>query len=173
MSGCTRTPKIYKPSTGGGGTFAVLALLILFLGALTYGDWLLSIPGLIGTAVGFLIPAYMIFGARLWVYLYEDHLELHPRMARCVKDHLGVCLYTPKVVYYRQIRALRRSRGFGAYNALVVLIGERRAWQRSEYGIPVQGVENYADLEAELLRRIPPTCELYSMDFLGHRGPFR
>jgi hypothetical protein len=81
-------------------------------------------------------------------------------------------VYTPKVVYYRQIVTLRRSRGFGTHNALAVVIGKRNPGQRVAYGIPCRGVKNYADLEAELCRRVPPTCEFYSLNFLGHRGPF-
>jgi hypothetical protein len=172
MPGHTKSVKVYEPLTGGEGTFAVIALVTALLGFLKYGDWLVSIPGLIGTVAGFLIPAYLIFGSRLWVFLYEHHLELHPRFAKYLKDHFGVSVYSPKVVYYRQIVALRRSRGFGGHNALAVLIGSRKPWQRNAYGIPYQGVKNYADLEAELCRRAPSTCEFYSVNFLGHRGPF-
>jgi hypothetical protein len=151
-----------------------VTLVVLFLGILRYGVWILSTDGLISACVGLLIPAYLVFfGFRLWVYLYDGHLELHPRLAKLIKDHLGISLYTPKVIYYRQIEALRRTRGFGGVNALGILLKDRKSWQRTGYGIPYQGVENYADLEAELLRRVPPTCELYSVNFLGHRGPFK
>lgn len=172
MMNASLSPRIYKPRAGGGGVFAGVGLVVLSLGFLKYGDWIFSVSGLIGSCAGLLIAAYLVFGSRPWVYLYGDRLELHPRLAKLIKDRLGVSLYTPKVIYYRQIGALRRTRGFGGLNALGILLKNRKSWQRPGYGIPYLGVENYADLEAELLRRIPPGCELYGIDFLGHRRPF-
>lgn len=134
---------------------------------------MLSPTGLIVMSVVLVVAAYLEFFAfRLWVYLYDDRLVIHPSLAKLIRDHFGITLYTPKIIHYREITGLRRTRGFGGYNALVV-IKEPRPWERCEYGIPYLGVENFADLEAELLRRVPPTCELYSMNFLGHRGPFK
>jgi hypothetical protein len=138
-----------------------------------YGERVFSVIGLIGLGIGLLIAGYLeLFAFRLWVYLYDDRLEIHPSLAKLLQDRLGITLYRPKVVYYREVRGLRRTRGFGGYNALVV-IKKPKPWHRCEYGIPYLGVENFADLEAELLRRVPPTCELYSVNFLGHRGPFK
>jgi hypothetical protein len=164
--------KIYKPSGGGGVLYAAAILFGLCVGLLERGTWIfLSLGGLTGTGIGMLIVAYVVFfGSRWWVYLYDNHLEIHPRLAKLIKDHLGTSLYTPKIIYYQQIQALRRTRGFGYYNALVILLKDRK---RSKYAITRRGVENYADLEAELLRRVPPTCELSGVDFLGHDRPFK
>jgi hypothetical protein len=151
---------------------AVGAALVTVL--LRYGQDVLSARRLIGLSVGLLCLAYIEFlGFRLWVYLYSDRLEIRTALSKLVEDRLGMTLGKPVVIYYGQIKALRRTRGFGGFNALGVLLRERKPWQRPGYGIPYQGVENYADLEAELLRRVPPNCELYSVNFLGHRGPFK
>ncbi len=118
-----------------------------------------------------LIGAYAaFFGSRWWVFLYDTHLEIHPRLAKLIKDRLGLSIYTAKSIYYHRIKALRRTRGLGYYNALIVVVGDHKS---SEFPITRMGVENYADLEAELLRRVPPTCELSGTDFLGHKQPFK
>jgi hypothetical protein len=129
--------------------------------------------GFLVISVILLVYAYIEFFAfRLWVYLYDDRLEIHPALAKLLRDRLGIMVYSPKVVSFRTITALRRTRGFGGFNALVVVRRPPRG-QRSEYGISTMGVMDYVELETELLRRVPQDCELYSVDPLGHRGPFR
>ena len=167
-------PAVYGPSPYRPGWYVVAVGAALIAVFLRYGQEVLSPPRLIGLSVGLLCLAYIEFlGFRLWVYLHSDRLEIRTALSKLLEDRLGITVSKPIVIYYGQIKALRRTRGFGGYNALGVLLGERRSWQRPAYGIPYQGVQNYADLEAELLRRVPPTCELYSVNFLGHRGPFR
>jgi len=167
-------PKVYEPSPYRIGPITAGATFALAVVLLKYGEDLLSPAGIIGFGVGITLVAYLeFFGLRLWVYLYDNRLEIRTALPRLIEDRLGLAVAKPTVIYYGQIKALRRTRGFGGFNALGILLRERRPWQRPGYGIPYQGVDNYADLEAELLRRVPPTCELYSVNFLGHRGPFR
>src|SRR5574337_1163128 len=67
MMNASSAPRIYKPHTGGGRLYAGVTLVVLFLGILRYGTWILSTDGLISACVGLLIPAYLIFfGFRLW-----------------------------------------------------------------------------------------------------------
>lgn len=149
---------------------AVVALTVMVLRG---GERTFSPIGVFSIFITLLVLAYLaLFALRLWVYLYDERLEMHPSLAKLIRDRLGISLYTPKVIYYRDITGLRRTRGFGGYNALVVVRRPQR-WRRNAYGIPYLGVQEYDDLERELLRRVPPTCELYSVDFLGHRGPFK
>lgn len=166
-------PRVYRPSGYRWGVYAGAVLFALALGILKEGARVFSTVGLIATSIAFLIFAYLEFFAfRLWVYLYDDRLEIHPSLAKLIHDRLGITLYAPKIIHYREITGLRRTRGFGGYNALVVVRRPRR-WRRNAYGIPYLGIQEYDDLERELLRRVAPTCELYSVDFLGHRGPFK
>jgi len=167
--------KIYRPaattwwSYGGAFLFA-LAVVMAEYGV---GD-VLSPVVLLGVCLGLLVTAYLHFFARQrWVSLYDDRLEIQTALAKLLQDRWGLARARPIVIYYPQIQALRRARGFGGYNFLALLLRDRRPGQRAGYVIPYHGVEDSADLEAELLRRVPPTCELYSVNFLGHRGPFK
>lgn len=163
----------FRPSAYPYGPATIGMLFALLVTTIRFGDRTLSPVGLLGLGVGLTIGAYFaLFAFRVWVFLYDDRLEIHPALAKLLHDRLSLPLYRPKTVRYRDIVGLRRTRGFGGLNALVIV---RRAprWQRSEYGIPRLGVADYADLEAELLRRVPPDCELYSVNVLGRRGPFR
>ena len=165
--------KIYRARAGGGGWFAVVMVVVYPLMILQDSAWFFSMGGLISMGIATLIAAYVaFFGFRMWVYLYDTHLALHPRLAKLIQDRLGVCLYRPTVIFYRQIQALRRSRGLGAFNSLAILHTRGKPPQLRGHGIAYQGVENYDDLEAELLRRVPPTCKLYGIDFLGRTRPF-
>lgn len=167
-------PKVYKPPPYRPGWYVVGVAAALVAVFLRYGQDVLSGPRLIGLSFGVLCLAYIEFlGFRLWVHLYSDHLEIRTALSKLIQDRLDTSIGKRVIIQYRQIKALRRTRGFGGFNALGILLRERKPWQRPGYGIPYQGVENYADLEAELLRRVPPTCELYSVNFLGHRGPFK
>lgn len=166
-------PRVYRPSGYWWRAYLVGAVVALTVMVLRGGERTFSPVGVISILITLLVLAYLaLFAFRLWVYLYDDRLEIHPSLAKLIQDRLGITLYKPKIIHYRDITGLRRTRGFGGYNALVVIRRARR-WQRSEYGIPYLGVNEYADLEAELLRRVPPTCELYSVNVLGHRGPFK
>jgi hypothetical protein len=167
-------PKIYRPKTGGVASFAVVMVLVTALRFFQDRSLVTSIHGLVIIGVVVLGMAYIfLFGTRLWVFLYDTHLALHPRLAKLIKDRFGVSLYTPKVIYYRQIKTLRRSRGLGGFNALAIMFTGGKRSELEAYGIPYLGVENYADLEAELLRRVPPTCELCGIDILFRKRPFK
>jgi hypothetical protein len=135
---------------------------------------LLSPLVLLGVCLGLFITAYLhFFGRQRWVYLCENGLEIQTALAKLLHDRWGISQAKPSVIYYGQIQTLRRTWGFGGYNFLALLLRDRRPGQRAGYLIPYHGVEDSTDLEAELLRRVSPSCELHSINFLGHRGPFR
>ena len=169
------TPRIYKPATSSRWGFVGLVLFLLAVMVIRYGvEDIFSPGGLSVLGFGLVFTAYLdFFGLRRWVYLFDDRLEIQTALAKLLQDRWGLARARPIVIYYPQIQALRRARGFGGYNFLAVLLRDRRPGQRAGYLIPYHGVEDSADLEAELLRRVPPTCELYSVNFLGHRGPFK
>lgn len=167
-------PKVYRARVDGVGLFAALMVAVLCLQILRDRAWFFSMIGLITMGIVTPLCAYIaLFGFRVWVYLYDTHLALHPRLAKLIQDRLGVSLYTPKVIYYRQIHALRRSRGLGMYNALSIFFRAGNPPEVIAYGIPYYGVENYDELEAELLRRVSPTCRLYGVDLLWRTRPFK
>lgn len=166
------TPKVYHPSRYRWGIYLAAALCTIVLIVVRGGARIVSPAGFIVTAIVLLLAAYLEFYAfRVWVHLYDTHLDVYPSLSKLLAERCGLPLGRPIRIYYREIKALRRTRGFVGYNALVVVRGRRLGW-RSAYGIPCQGVENYSDLEKELLQRVPPNCELYSMNILGRRGPF-
>jgi hypothetical protein len=167
------TPKVYGPSRCRISPYTIGVVFALGVVTAKYGKEVLSPVGLSAFTVGISLAAYMeFFGLRLWVSLYENRLEIRTALSKLIHDRFGLALCKPVVIYYGQIKALRKTRGFGGFNALGILLRQQMRGQRAGYGIPYQGVKDYADLEAELLRRVPATCELYSVDFLGHRGPF-
>lgn len=171
MSRPSGAARIYPPSAPWYGAYLVGAVIGVAVIALRAGERALSPMGLAAIGSALLILAYLaLFAFRLWVYVYDDRLEIHPALATLARDHLGLTLYAPKVIYFRQVVGLRRTRGFGGYNALVIVRHAPR-WQRSEYGIPIAGVQRYAELEREILRCVPSTCRLQSVTLLGHRGP--
>ncbi|MCX5734164.1 MAG: hypothetical protein NTW68_07550 [candidate division NC10 bacterium] len=154
--------------------FGVVFAVVLSLEFLQDREWVLSMSGFIAMGVVALLSAYLwFFVIRQWVYLYDSHLALHPRLAKLIKDHLGYSFYTPKVIYYQQITRLRRSRGLGAYNALAIFYTGGKHSEKRGAGIHYSGIENYPDLETELLRRVPPTCELCGMGLLFRKRPFK
>jgi hypothetical protein len=157
MMGASPLVKIYRPSSGGSTAYAIAVLVGLGVGILDRGMWILfTASGLIGTALGLLVSAYIcFFGTRWWVFLYDKHLEVHPRLAKFIQDRLGISLYTPRVVYYQQIREVKSTRGFGWFNEIQLVLKDSR---RSTCGITRRGIENYADLEKELIQRLPRTC---------------
>jgi hypothetical protein len=155
--------KIYRPSNGGTAVYAIAVLIGLAVGLIDRGTSIFSsISGVIGTGLGLAAAAYVcFFGTRWWVYLYEEHLEIHPRLAKLILDKLGVSLYTPRTIKYQRIREIRWTHGLGWFNELQFFL----AGNKSAAGITRHGVQNYADLEKELLQRIPATCGLTGVEF--------
>jgi hypothetical protein len=172
MTNASPPIKVYKPSAGGGTAYAIAVLIGLGVGFLDRGTWIFfSVSGLIGTGLGLLVAAYIsFFGTRWWVCLYDKHLEIHPRLAKLIQDRLGVSLYTPRAISYQQIREVKWTRGFGWFNEIQLVLRDSR---RSTCGITRRGVQNYADLEKELLQRLPPTCVLTGIESSEHKSRSR
>jgi hypothetical protein len=165
------TLRTFPPSAPWYGAYTTAAVVGVAVIAWRAGPRILSPVGVGTIVVALLILAYLaLFAFRLWVYIYDDRVEIHPSLAKMVRDCFGLTLYVPKVVYFRDVITLRRTRGFGGYNALV-LVRRASRWQRSEYGIPIAGVQRYDELEREIRRRVPAMCRLESLNFLGKRGP--
>ena len=103
-----------------------------------------------------LIVLLLYLKDRCWVLLFEDRLEIHGTLRRLLRDRFGLNRITLTIIPYRQIRILQ---GIGEHGNLVII--ERTPDGRwKESCISDVYVENHADLEAELLRRVPPQCVL-------------
>jgi 4-amino-4-deoxy-L-arabinose transferase-like glycosyltransferase len=149
-------PKVYGPSAppwklAGGLTVLGLSLI----GAERY--WLSSGGSgddrgtIIGLAL--LTVALWVFGERRWVHLYEDRLEIRDSLSKGLQDRMGIVLCKPQVVYFREVKGLRHVRGFGG--KLLQITRVSHPWQRMRISIPVSSVQSYADLETDILHRIP------------------
>jgi len=169
------SPKTYRPKAIRGWSSAVLFLLAVTGTAIKFGtESLLSLAGTVGVCFGLLYCIYLdFFALRRWVHLHDNFLEIQTVFGKWCQDHLGIDGAGRAVIHYRQIRALRRMQGFGGFNLLCILLAEPGPGKRQGYNIPYHGVEGVMEIEAELLRRVPATCERYSVSFLGYRGPFR
>jgi hypothetical protein len=170
----TETPRVFKPEGADWTTFGVCLLItgIVISAKHRPGDfaWWIDIPFL-AAILG--IGAYIsFFSWKAWVFLYEDRLEFEFAFTKLVRERFGIALSKRRTVYFRTVRGLRKMHGFGAFNFLAII------WQTStgevrEYGFPYRTLQDYPELEAELLRRIPANCELYSTGFTARRGPFK
>jgi hypothetical protein len=170
----TGHPRVYRPERADWRTF-IGCLLILGIGLRAkFGAedfvWWIATPFLL--AILALCAYISFFSWKAWVFLYEDRLEFEFAFTRLVRERFGIALSKRRTVYFRSVRGLRKMHGFGAFNFLVII------WQDStgevrEYGFPYLTLQDYPELEAELLRRIPANCELYSTGFTARRGPFK
>jgi hypothetical protein len=78
------------------GAVAGVAVIVSRAGERTF-----SLVGIATIVSALLILAYLaLFAFRLWVYVYDDRLEIHPSLAKLVRDRLGLTLYSPKVIYF-------------------------------------------------------------------------
>lgn len=105
-----------------------------------------------------MILALTLFSTgRFWVFLHADRLEIQGVLSKVVQDRFGIALVKPTTIYYRNIRILQ---GLGEHGNLVIIqrTGDGR-WK--EHLISRSNIENYADLEEELLRRVPAHCKLH------------
>ena len=114
------------------------------------------------------------FGRTVWVYLYEDRLEIRQPLSKLLKDRFGFSPSRPKIIYFREIEAMRKT----VEGTALLIIKDGPIWKQRKFPIPHldfgrETMENYKDLEDELLRRVPPTCDLYSLNWLGGRTPFK
>lgn len=151
------SPQVYRPSAchwQANIVFLVFMLLILVL------DERMSVfsPG--GALFGFLVMGIMTLslysGNRRWVFLHDDRLEIHGVLAKLLRDRFGLRLVNPIVIYYRSIRILQGLEEHG--NLTIVQRTADGEWK--EYLVSRVQIENHADLEVELLRRVPAHCEL-------------
>jgi hypothetical protein len=155
-----------------GFLFAVTVVIIKYGGEIL--ETLVSPGGVVVLCFGVWFSVYLdFFALRRWVHLHDNFLEIQTVFGKWCQDHLGIDGAGRAVIHYRQIRALRRMQGFGGFNLLCILLAEPGPGKRRGYNIPYHGVEGVMEIEAELLRRAPATCERYSVSFLGYRGPFR
>jgi hypothetical protein len=133
-------------------------------------EWWVGIPFLIAILA---IGGYICFFSwKAWVFLYEDRVEVEFAFTRLVRERFGIALSKRRTVFFRHVNALHKMRGFGGYNFLGI-IGSTPTGEERGVSFPYLLLEDYAELEAELLRRIPSNCELYSTGFTGRRGPFK
>ena len=142
-------------SLGANIVFLVFMLFILVL------DERMSVfsPG--GALFGFLAMGIMTLSLyssnRRWVLLYHERLEIHGILGKLLRDRFGLNLVKPTVIHYGGIRILQ---GLGEHGNLTI-IQRTTDGQWKEYLISCVQIENHADLEAELLRRVPAHCELH------------
>ena len=178
MSETLFPPKTYRPKAASWWSCTVGFLVSVAVVIIKYGGGilgtLLSPGGAVVLCFAVWFSVYLdFFALRRWVRLHDQFLEIQTVFGKWCEDHLGIDGAGRAVIYYKQIQALRRTQGFGGFNLLGILLGQHGPRRRQGYNIPYSGVEGVADIEAELLRRVPATCERYSVSFLGHRGPFR
>ena len=152
------SPQVYRPSACHWRANIVFLVFMLFILVLDERVSVFS-PG--GALFGFLAMGIMTLalysGNRRWVLLYDDRLEIHGILGKLLRDRFGLSLVKPTVIYYRGIRILQ---GLGEHGNLT--IAQRNTdGQWKEYLISCVQIENHADLEAALLRRVPAHCELH------------
>ena len=111
-----------------------------------------------------------VIGGRQWVYLYEDHLEVCGAIGNFLQRRLGGGVLTSKIAY-RDIVALSR-RLYESPRAGYLEINQRTEEQKTKRVRVAIPRAKYLDLKAELLKRIPPGCELYSTKGYGKPGPW-
>jgi uncharacterized membrane protein len=117
--------------------------------------------GLLGVYIGF-------FADRKWVYLYEDYLEIQGPLSMLAERRLGL-LPGRRTILCREIESLgKREPEDQGY----LIIGTRYGPGWGRLSICCSDFENYQDLKAELLKRVPPACERYTLKPLGRRGPW-
>jgi hypothetical protein len=170
----TGTPRVFKPERADWATFGICLLITGIVIGAKYrpGDfaWWIDIPFLPAIlAVGAYIS---FFSWKAWVFLYEDRLEFEFAFTKLVRERFGITLSKRRTVFFRTVRGLRKMHGFGAFNFLVIIWATSTGEVR-EYGFPYVTLQDYPELEAELLRQIPANCELYSTGFTARRGPFK
>ena len=152
------SPQVYRPSACHWGTGSVVIGVVLLIFVLKDPAWALS-PG--GLLVGCLLTGGMVLqeysANRRWVFLHDDRLEIHGVLAKLLRDRFGLRLVNPIVIYYRSIRILQGLEEHG--NLTIVQRTADGEWK--EYLVSRVQIENHADLEVELLRRVPAHCELH------------
>jgi hypothetical protein len=168
------TPRIFKPECLDWTTLVIgLAITGVLLRARYRPGiftWWFVIPSLL---VILAVCAYIsIFSWKAWVYLYEDRLEVEFAFTKLTRERFGIVLSRRRTVFFRAVRSLHKMRGFGAFNFLgIIAVAPGGKVQGCSF--PYLTLQEYPELEAELLRRIPPNCELFSIGFTGRRGPFK
>jgi hypothetical protein len=150
-------PKVYRPSAPSwklAGGLSVLGLCLL--GAERYwfaigrsGD---KDAGIVGLCL--ILMALWDLGERRWVFLYDDRLEIRGVFSKGLEDRAGIVLCKPQVVYYREVKGFRHVRGLGE-RRLLQISRVSHPWQRTRVSIPVSAVDSYANLETDILDRIP------------------
>jgi len=165
---------VFQPKRGRWRDLIVLLLLmgIVVIAKRRSGvfDWWIAIPSLL---IMLVFAAYLAFFCwRVWVFLYEDRVEVEFAFTRLIREHFGIALSKRRAVFFRHVSALHKMRGFGGMNFLGI-IGSTPTGEGRGVSFPYLLLEDYAELEAELLRRIPANCELYSTGFTARRGPFK
>jgi len=149
-------PKVYGPAAPSwrlAGGLIVLGLCLVgveryWLSVSRSGNEGVGVIGLV-----FLLMALWDLGERRWVSLYEDRLEIRDALSKGLQDRVGILLCKPQVVYYRDVKGLRHVRGFGG--KILQISKVSHPWQRTRISIPVSSVQSYADLETDILHRIP------------------
>jgi hypothetical protein len=111
-----------------------------------------------------------VFVGRKWVLLYNDHLEIQGPVANLLRRAIGASLWTD-VIRYRDIIALGRwmyePRG-GSY----LIIQQSRERKAERFRVGFGPIDKYLEFKAELLKRIPANCELYSSKGFSKRYPW-
>ena len=136
-------------------------ILLAFVFLMTVLDGRVPLRSFGGALVYCLIMGLMVLllysKDQIWVLLYEDRLEIHGFLRRLLSDRFGLIRITPTIIPYRHIRILQ---GIGEHGNLVII--QRMPDGRwKEDCVSDVYVENHADLEAELLHRVPTQCILH------------
>ncbi len=170
--GAHSEPKIYRPTgeslpiflfaLGGGIAYAYLMTATVD----TY-FWRGVVIG------GVIMVAFAFLGGREWVYLYDDRLEIRRYLVKLIEDQLGVTLLKPRVIHFRHIIRLQQTFALPFWGRYLVITLPAERWGERNYSIHRDRVENYQDLEADLLRRVPPGCQLDPKSFPQGHGPKR
>lgn len=117
-----------------------------------------------------------VFAGRAWVHLYEDYLAFQGPMSHYLESSFGWRISRTRIPYQR-ITALGRAAAEQGTSlpdgkGFFFVVHRRRGWRRRKFFIPCKGSEQYRDLLAELLKRVPQDCTLYTWKPFGRRGPF-
>jgi hypothetical protein len=170
----TGSLRVFKPERPDWTTFVICLVITGIIIGARYRPgvfvWQIATPFLIAILA---VCAYIsFFSWKAWVFLYEDRLEFEFAFTRLIRERFGIALSKRRTVFFRTVRGLRKMHGFGAFNFLVI-IWQTSSGEKREYGFPYLTLQDYPELEAEILRRIPANCELYSTGFTARRGPFK
>lgn len=164
--------KIYKPRP-------VSPLLLLAIGVgipliifRNIGGDILEPPVLVlvgALSVG--LASYVgVFAGRKWIHLYDDRLEIRGPISNLLLRLFGLDLCVDKISY-REVVALGRC-AYESKRGSYLIIHRARGRKRERFRLECTPLEKYLDLKAEVLKKIPPSCELYSLKGLGVRGPW-